>query len=77
MPYEVKIQAYHEAGFRVQRQPKKATGFEAYKEHYMHLKDSTRGDQYEIDLRRPYQKKFFLKSTHCELDSFFFKKYLR
>lgn len=78
MSYESKIEAYQEAGFQVVRQSRKLTGFEEYKDHYRQLVGSTDSDQYEKDLRRPYEKKFPLfERPLIQLDLDFFIDHLK
>lgn len=77
MPYEAKIAAYQEAGFKVVSQSQKLTGFEDYKEHYRKLIGSNNPEQYEIDLRRPFEKTLpGYNLPAIELDWQFFKSHL-
>lgn len=78
MSYESKIAAYQEAGFQVVRQSQKLTGFEEYKDHYRKLVGSTDPEQYEKDLRRPYEQKFPLfERPLIQLDLDFFIDHLK
>lgn len=76
MTYESKVAAYREAGFQVSNDLQKQTGFELYKEHYRKMQNSQFGDQYERDLRIPFEEKFHDPSQiRVLMDAEFFERH--
>lgn len=75
-PYKTKVTAYCEAGFSVQAQSQKYTGFENYKKYYSEINNTNDIDFYNKKLRYPLIKKYNDSiKINVSLDLSFFKEY--